>query len=43
MMASLIVMEKLGERKMQNFPNLIAKAGDLKIQGSTRNYRVCKF
>lgn len=33
MMAGLIVMEPLGERKMQNFRKLMAEAGDLDVLG----------
>ena len=37
-MAGLIVMEPLGERKMQNFQKLINEAGDLDVQHSARAY-----
>ena len=37
-MAGLIIMEPLGERKMNNFQKLAAEAGDLDVPGSARLY-----
>ena len=38
LIAGLIVMEPLGERKMRNFQELMAEAGDLEIEHSARPY-----
>ena len=37
-MAGLIVMEPLGDRKMQNFQKLMAEAGDLEVARTARPY-----
>ena len=37
-MAGLIVMEPISDQKMRNFQKLIAKIGDLDIEGSARAY-----
>ena len=38
LMAGLIIMEPLGDRKMNNFQKLAAEAGDLDVPGSARLY-----
>ena len=38
LMAGLIIMEPLGERKMNNFQKLAAEAGDMDVPGSARLY-----
>ena len=38
LMAGLIIMEPLGDRKMQNFQKLMAEAGDLQVERTARPY-----
>ena len=38
LMAGLIVMDPLGDRKMQNFQKLMGEAGDLEIRNAARTY-----
>ena len=37
-MAGLIVMQRLGDRKLRNFRQLVAEAGDLDVKDSVRPY-----
>ena len=37
-LAGLIVMEPLGDRKMENFQRFASEAGDLEIEGLARPY-----